>query len=211
MRSSLVVVMLLSGCSMLNLEPDILDPGTADNNPAFHMRLLEIAAGYEGFARVDDELHWAPTLCRMPMPSFPRRSASMNVETHGKKLYYVFASDREAYLGRSGKTPAVVGQVVVKESWEAEEVPATTSYDKTRSPVLYLRDGEHLYHAKQKSGLFLMYRLDPNTPGTDSGWVYGTVSSDGQSVTSAGQVRSCMGCHEQAPHDRLFGIDYHGA
>ena len=45
----------------------------------------------------------------------------------------------------------------------------------------------------------------------DSGWVYGTVSSDGQGVTSAGQVRTCMGCHEQAPHDRLFGIDYHGA
>ena len=42
--------------------------------------------------------------------------------------------------------------------------------------------------------------------GADDGWVYGTVAVDG-SVTSAGRVASCMGCHdESATHERLFGL-----
>jgi hypothetical protein len=212
MRTRIACILFLGGCSMLSTEPDSSSIfATAENNPAFHARLLEIAAGYESYARVDDELHWAPTLCRMPKPSTPRRSASMNLDTHGKKLYYVFAKDRDAYLSRQGKTPAISGQAVVKESWTVEEVPAGTAYDMTQSPVRYLREDEHLFHAQQKSGLFIMYRLDPATPETDSGWVYGTVTGDGQVVTSSGRVQSCMGCHKQAPHERLFGIDYHGA
>jgi hypothetical protein len=51
-----------------------------------------------------------------------------------------------------------------------------------------------------------MFKLDPKTPGTDEGWVYGTVSADGKQVTSAGRVESCMRCHQKAPHDRLFGL-----
>ena len=47
--------------------------------------------------------------------------------------------------------------------------------------------------------------LDPKTPGTDDGWVYGTVSADGKTVTSAGRVDSCMRCHETRK-DRVFGI-----
>jgi hypothetical protein len=51
-----------------------------------------------------------------------------------------------------------------------------------------------------------MFRLDPATPETDEGWVYATVSPQGQ-VTSAGRVASCMGCHEtSATHERLFGV-----
>jgi hypothetical protein len=51
-----------------------------------------------------------------------------------------------------------------------------------------------------------MFKLEPGTPGTDAGWVYGTVTPDGKQVTSAGRVESCMGCHQDAPHDRLFGL-----
>jgi hypothetical protein len=51
-----------------------------------------------------------------------------------------------------------------------------------------------------------MYKLDAKTPGTDEGWVYGTVTPDGKDVTCAGRVASCMGCHADAPHDRLFGL-----
>ena len=51
-----------------------------------------------------------------------------------------------------------------------------------------------------------MFKTDPQTPGTDEGWVYGTVTPDGQQVTSAGRVESCMMCHQGAPHDRLFGL-----
>ena len=51
-----------------------------------------------------------------------------------------------------------------------------------------------------------MFKLDPQTPDTDEGWVYGTVTPDGKKVTSAGKVESCMKCHQRAPHDRLFGL-----
>lgn len=209
---ALLAVAISAGCSTLSMDPGVGAPAvTMENDPAFHARLLEIAATYEGLARVDDELHWAPFLCRQPMPSQPRRSASPDPDTHGRKLYYVFAKDRTGYLQRDGKPPAPVGQVVVKEAWSVEEVPATTSYDRTQSPVRYLKQDDRLYHAKEKAGLFVMFRLDPATPGTDLGWVYGTLDADGARVTSSGRVQSCMGCHTQAPSERLFGIPYTGA
>jgi hypothetical protein len=210
------VSVFVSGCSTLSTDPGVgAPPSTMENDPAFHARLLEIASSYEGLARVDDELHWAPFLCRQPMPSQPRHSASTDLDTHGRKLYYVFAKDRAGYLQREGRPPAPVGQVVVKEAWTVEEVPADTQYDRTQSPVRYLKQDGRLYHARQKAGLFVMFRLDPATPGTDLGWVYGTISPDGDArgkqVTSAGRVQACMGCHTQAPHERLFGIQYNGA
>lgn len=201
-----------SGCTMsANLEPDPFTTGTpAENNPAFHARIAELAQSYQSYARVDDEVHWAPFLCRQPMPSFPRRSMSTSTDTHGRKLYFVFAKDRAAYLARDGKTPAFDGQAVVKEAWTAEEVPASTPYDQTQSPVRYIKEGDKLYHAKDRAGLFVMYRVDPKTPGTDGGWVYGTVASDGATITSSGLVASCMGCHKDAKYERLFGMDYKG-
>ena len=57
-----------------------------------------------------------------------------------------------------------------------------------------------------RSDLFIMFKLDPKTPQTDNGWVYGTVSADAKNVTSAGRVKSCMDCHTEAKHDRLFGL-----
>ena len=72
------------------------------------------------------------------------------------------------------------------------------------------KDGK-LYKAGAPAGLFVMHKLDPSTANTDQGWVYGTVAPDGQTVTSAGRVGSCMGCHQQAPNGRLFGISYSGA
>ncbi len=200
-----------SACSTFAVEADSFQAGTpAENNPAFHARLLELASTYQSYARVDDELHWAPFLCRQPMPSFPRRSQSTMEQTHGRKLYFVFAKDRAAYLSRDGKTPAFEGQAVVKEAWTAEQVPSTTSYDKSQSPVLYLQENGQLFHAKERAGLFVMYRTAASTPGTDGGWVYGTVTADGKTVTSSGTVSSCMGCHQQAKYERLFGIDYKG-
>ena len=50
-----------------------------------------------------------------------------------------------------------------------------------------------------------MFQAADDAPDTDEGWVYGTVSSDGQTVTSAGRVASCMNCHQEAQHGRLFG------
>lgn len=55
-------------------------------------------------------------------------------------------------------------------------------------------------------GLFVTFKLDPSTPGTGQGWVYGTVSAEGRSVTSSGPVESCMKCNADASLDRLFGL-----
>jgi hypothetical protein len=93
-----------------------------------------------------------------------------------------------SYLPQNGPVP--VGQVLVKEAWVPEPMK-----DKGEAPK-----------AKEKAGLFIMFKLDPETPDTDEGWVYGTVTADGRTVTSAGRVGSCMGCHKKAPHDRLFGL-----
>jgi hypothetical protein len=57
-----------------------------------------------------------------------------------------------------------------------------------------------------QSDLFIMLKLDPNATNTDDGWVYGTVTPDAKTVTSAGKVASCMKCHVDAKTDRLFGL-----
>jgi hypothetical protein len=121
-----------------------------------------------------------------------------------------------------------VGQVLVKQSWIPKEIPDNA---KGVAPVIRRieepaqgKDGKavkkvqldhflpfakmdgKLYRADKKAALFIMYKLDPATPGTDRGWVYGTVTPDGKQVTSAGRVASCMKCHESAKSDRLFGL-----
>jgi hypothetical protein len=67
-----------------------------------------------------------------------------------------------------------------------------------------LRDGKRWKPGEAK-GLFVMFRLDPTTPGTDDGWVYGTVDPKG-AVTEVGRIASCLKCHVEATHGRLFGL-----
>lgn len=214
MRSLASLAALLAGCSLASTTEDPPVPAAGEENRAeLHGRLLEIAGAYEPYGRVDDELRWAPGLCRQPMPSRPRLSDSADLDTHGRKLYYLFAADRAAYLGRDGKAPDAVGQVLVKEAWSVAEVPPDTVYDDRASPVRYLKQDGKLFHAAERAGVFIMYRVAPSTAGTDDGWIYGTVRwrAGSPEVTSAGLVRSCMGCHQSAKKGRLFGIAYQGA
>jgi hypothetical protein len=74
----------------------------------------------------------------------------------------------------------------------------------------FAKQGDELFHAKAKAGLFMMFKLAEETPDTDLGWVYGTVSADGKTATAAGKVQSCIECHEKAPRDRLVGMKYNG-
>ena len=34
----------------------------------------------------------------------------------------------------------------------------------------------------------------------------GTLTPDGKTVTSAGKVKTCMGCHTENTTDRMFGL-----
>jgi len=176
----------------------------------FHARLLKIANEYPSYGHVDEELRVAPTLCDDPsrsgrrrrVPAYPRLSAAGDEASHGKKLYFLFAKNRPAYV-ELNKDSDLDGQVIVKESWTTKEwlkkgAAANSSKPKTK--------GEKTHSPVEKYGLFIMFHAGADTADTDQGWVYGTVSADGKTVTSAGRVKSCMECHEQAPHGRLFGI-----
>lgn len=159
---------------------------TAQESKTATSELLKIAETYESYGKVDDEIRWAPTLCRRPNPPVLRASASDDEKTHGKKLYYLFAKDRNAYVGLKDKTQPL-GQVLVKESW----VPAASSTKE--KPV-----------AERHGGLFIMMK----TGGSDSdeGWIYATTSADRKTITSSGKIASCMDCHQGKTRDRLFGM-----
>jgi hypothetical protein len=204
------------------------------NDKQFHEKLLTIARIYTTYGRVDDEARWAPLFCRMPNPAQAHASRSNDEATHGQKLYSLFARDRGAYTAAPDKANPV-GQVIIKESWLPEEVKREPAKQRRAAPAerpvpkidvpadlaskeplagLLANDSFHpyaqkngkVYKAAKKGDLFIMFKVDPKTAGTDEGWVYGTVTADGKQVTSAGRVASCMKCHETRK-DRLFGSE----
>ena len=146
---------------------------------------------------------------------------------HARKLYVLYAKDPVAYgAPKSGFPPEIpkihpgparrlakVTQVVVKQAWKPEKLAALPKRDLRniinpgwgKSGLRPLQKDGGWYRANQLAGLYIMLKLDPKTPDTDRGWVYGTVTPDGK-VTSAGRVESCMKCHVKAKKDRLFGI-----
>jgi hypothetical protein len=177
---------------------------------AFDTQALAIANAYPAWGRVDDELRWAPALCRIPYPGIARESESNDPATHGQKLYSVFARNHAEY-----PEGPHTDQIIVKESWTAELVTDADagfqpgSYQPTPDAsdnfYPYAKGDAGVYRAAEMAGLYIMFRVDAATPDTDEGWVYATVTNTGE-LTAVGRVASCMGCHETAPHERLFGV-----
>jgi len=222
--SSLALLMIL-GMGTLPLLQSASAPDEKPKSQPFHDQLLDIAKNYISYGRVDDEMRWAPTACRPPTdpkPGVARFSESADKDTHGRKLYSVFAKNGTTYQNLEKGKPVAVGQVLVKESWVPEEVTdpkqkqeiivhkskdkGDKSLDRGDHFLPYATKDGKTYHAAKQSELFIMFKMDPKTPDTDEGWVYGTVTPDGKKVTSAGKVESCMKCHQDASHDRLFGM-----
>jgi hypothetical protein len=196
-------------------------PKTDSPDSIFRKEILQAARDYKSWGRVDDEMRWAPELCRMPQPGRPWFSASKDEDTHGQKLYSLFIKKRDAYFSLGKTKTAPVGQVIVKESWIPEETsevkpgrfdPDFKKIERTGDPITgdhfypYATKGGKVYKAAKSAGLFVMMKLDSKTQDTDDGWVYGTASADGKSVTAAGKVESCMRCHVDAKYDRQFGL-----
>lgn len=186
-----------------------------ENDPRWHATLRAISAGYAQWGRIEDEMRWAPWLCRMPMPARARLSDSGDDATHGRKLYTLYAKDPVAYGARKSAMPeqdapglADLAQVVVKEAWKpvVSDVPVqgTMSGERREGLLPALHDGK-AYVPGDKAGLYVLFKPVKTELETDAGWVYGTISVDG-TVTSAGKVGSCMGCHQQATQERLFGL-----
>jgi len=215
-RWSLILVGVCGFAALASLKATLLQPAAAPEKP-FHAKLLEIAKHYQSdpFASPVDRhvAHWAPLLCRLPeagkdyLPAKVRESASGDLDTHGQKLYYLFAKDQAAYLDLGGK-PVAAGQFVVKESWHPVEWTPMAAPEKQGplAPEFAVKKDRTWYRPGKPAGLYIMLKTDAKTPGTDDGWVYGTISALTGKVTAAGRVESCMECHLKAKHDRLFGL-----
>jgi hypothetical protein len=204
-------------------------------DPRFTETLLTAARAYPQWTRVDERPNLAPVLCRAPMgldygfPSHARLSQADDAE-HGKKLYYLFAGHenhnaRHYYtsLGTPGAEPIPIGFTIVKQSWTAVPSPPPAANAKpvanaepdpmldvsmsAPAPIAWVdHEGQRL-HTGEQAELFVMAKVgSADMPGTDAGWIYGTLTADGRTVTSAGLVQRCMDCHDVAPHERLFGL-----
>jgi hypothetical protein len=233
MRSfRLLLIVAVGGSTMLGSWVSADSPRPVEPENPFHKDLLKVAAEYKTWGRVDDEMRWAPGLCRAPQPGRAHVSASNDQQTHGQKLYSLFARHHQDYFYLAKGKTAVVGQVLVKQSWVPEEITNPKEKPEKRldyakvihTPIAnpdprrprfdhegdhfypYVWKGDKVFKATKQADLFIMMKLDPKTPGTDTGWVYATVTPDGKKVTSAGALASCMKCHREAKSDRLFGL-----
>lgn len=185
--------------------------GPVANDPRWHATLLAIAADYSRWGRVDDEMRWAPGLCRMPTPARARISASDDAGTHGRKLYTLYAKDPVAYgmpaSAMPNNEPSVssglsdISQVLVKEAF----TPVETTQQRNMNLLPAEHDGK-LYLPGAPMGLYVLFKpLKSDSAATDAGWVYGTIAADMKTITAAGKIDSCMGCHQSLP-GRLFGL-----
>jgi hypothetical protein len=217
------------------LDPPAPDQPAAGPGPelsAFRERILEIAQTYESYGRIGSVLpgeHRLPagTMRGGPWLPDPLFSDSGYGPTHGRRLYSLFVKERqpgpydESYTVE-GK-PSPVGQVVVEEAWFAGEMERDGKPLESATRKVIARHGGRVqdpadwympygwldgrwYQPTRKMGLFIIFKLDAKTPGTDAGWVYGTVAADGKTVGPVGRVATCMACHDKAPHDHLFGL-----
>jgi hypothetical protein len=195
--------------------------------------LRDAARAYLAWGRVDARPNIAPMMCDIPRRRDYGSTGDVHLSSageespHGRKLYYLYAKDRDGYRAMGPETSLPIGTTVVKEAFAprpatAAEVTAmkaleeedfigrpTTrmSRDDAAPGRAYVElDGAYVV-PDAALGLYIMTKVgDAAEPGTDDGWIYGTITPDG-AVTSAGRVGTCMGCHvDQAPHERLFGL-----
>ena len=211
-----VGLVLLAACGSPEVgltHPEEPTPDTSLSD-ADQQQLLGLLKDYpKAFGCVDDELRWAPTLCRRPPNRAKvRMSAAPGEKAHARKLYWLFAQDRVAYAGIKTKQDQPVGQVLVKQAWVPQEGAATDDTpgpygtEADRSVVRSVEQDGAQWHVGAKHALFVMWKRGKDVAGTDEGWTYATVTPDGSRVTASGRIQSCMQCHRDATHDRLFGL-----
>ncbi len=200
---------------------------TAADAEAMRSVIERVAKGYTWLGRADG-IYWAPYDCKAPPPPPAFVSAAPDGD-HARKLYHLLIQSPDAYANATGSSlPSQVGmlghgrdagpwtialagnpdaaapewsvfreteQVLVKESYAPHECA-----DGPRAATV----GGHTYCLDRPTGLFVMVKPKVTAMPTDDGWIYGTFVSG--TVTSSGLVASCMGCHQKAPHGRLFGL-----
>ena len=194
--------------------------------------LKEAAAAYKNWTRVSDSANWSPARCIFVPPEGAQLSQA-EVGAHARKLYFLYAKQAKEYLsitypvGLAGdhndqhptNLQQPVGQVIVKEAFHpvaatvAEAKAAMTPTDiaeRRYIPSTFCGVGDQLSRMGDLQGLYVMLKTPPGSAGTDDGWVYATITPAGE-ITAAGKITSCIECHADAPHDRLFGAQWHYA
>lgn len=198
-------------------------PPPSSSLDAVSQDVSTVSSHYERWVRVSDWLYWSPWSCVLLGPgNMPTESTSGDEATHGRKLYFLFAMDPEAYLAFSGRGEEAasypkaamrpgITQVIVKESWHPQEVPegeqSTASQADRNEPADIVKSSTgKMYRKGDFAGLFIMMKYDNPPIPADDGWVYATVAADRKTILQSGRIDSCMGCHQNAPHGRLFGL-----
>lgn len=186
------------------------------NDDALAPMLREIATTYRSWGMVDNQFHWAPGLCAMPMEGVAHLSTAQGEGAHAQKVFLLYASDAMGYWkatdekGRLPKSLAQphalasrtdVAQVLVKESF----VPAKPGEGGTmHGHVRAARKGDETFVAGDPMGLFVMAQLSGMPANTDEGWIYATIAPDG-TIGESGVIASCRDCHAKEA-DRVFGV-----
>jgi hypothetical protein len=135
---------------------------------------------------VSKELGWSPRLC-IPPPLGARGHVAVPSEAgtgnHSRKLYVLQLSHPEEYTTLADEQP--LGQTILKHTWYPVEPGSMVKGD----------DGP----------LFVMHKAGEDIEGTDAGWIYAVFDTEGR-LETAGKIQNCMGCHQDAEKDRMFGL-----
>jgi hypothetical protein len=122
-------------------------PAVPGASASYDDRILEAAKEYGQWPRVDERAGSAPWLCAWwpPTPSYAQRSTVTASTDHGKKLYFLHATDRERYVGlRERETPIPVGFAIVKEAYHSVRLDQETILRLATHPELRLdREGKY--------------------------------------------------------------------
>src|SRR5262245_51371147 len=75
----------------------VATPKSEPAKPTWEKQLQDIAGNYTAYGRVDRFVRWSPEDCRAPIGMGPTMhlSRSEDTDTHGQKLYTVFAKIKQ--------------------------------------------------------------------------------------------------------------------
>jgi len=183
--------------------------GASSETTSSHAELVQDSFDdYLAWGRVDDRNRWAPELCRL-QPGGGRISRTRGPTAHARKLYYLYAKDRAAYVARP-RAVQPVGQILIKESFAPEALPADVEIDfqgRDAHGHFVARHDGGLYHPGEPTGLFAMVKVgEADMQDTDAGWVYAVTDPTGARIERAGLLSDCMSCHQLGTTDRLYGV-----
>jgi hypothetical protein len=218
MRSLILASLLIIACISLHFN---------DSKPG--LRLLVVANEYKDYSLITqlnpqrkdslfplihyEEFQWTIQLCtpqarndtefiHFKFDSLQFSDANQALSPHGDQLYKLYVKDMAAYLDIEAGQP--IGQVLVKETWNVEEVPL---YKRTEVGAVQSMKDSLWYRPSTLSKLFIMYKEEPSVE-NDEGWVYGIVDVENggaPQILDKGNISSCIACHRGTKYDRMFG------